>query len=919
MSAAAMQETPAVPPRPSRATDKEASAAPMPKVPPRPVNKRRDRSISPNPDRFARSPLNGGIVPKDPRATYLSQHYTHKQQYDDTVERSGSVPMPSVGEEGMEYSAVADELKHDEQRSSLPEQTRTVADDLKLHAPKPSLPAVSAKKQVMAVTRTDSDKAASFGIGQPSTAEERAVSRNSNKKRPSSSISAYSDHQTDDEHGIPEIGQRVPMNRHLGDVQAPSPGPGPEGTKKHHGRKLSARGLPPGSYGLHGHGATAQDKLDKAYYQKHPEVLEREQHTPLHDRQNDFAMSSSDLNRLVRDTANLKAALGASELRGTPTDEVAFQATEEYTSRISSSRPASAAAKGGSGIVSPQNDWLRPDVTSSDVDTPIHVDDPRHPEYYSCGNENDATVEDEEEYNVPILAQDEVKREPIRVQQPAIRPHPERRGNSFDGEDPPSRPTSRPGSIRITHTQPEYGSTPLEDVEEYEPLFSEEAKEEKPKQEMTDENECRRHFPSKDIWEDAPSSVHYTTTVLTPEEPEQNRRRSSAYNDDRPITPAQAFAQYQEQLAEKEASGRTNNFLPLSEEKPTWIGHQPHLQAKRPAASKRFPSRDVWEDAPESHLHEAALSGSPTEEEEEEDKPEIPARPVKKASPSSAPPVLADRPKARQSSGDDSVKQRPPLSDKPKPQIPPRPAKSTSGDSKDGAFSKPKPPVPSRPVGNKIAALQAGFMSDLNKRLQLGPQAPKKEDVAKEEETVEEKEKTPLSDARKSRARGPQRRAPAKSPALVVAAGNAPALTLTFFAPHTSWAIDPDYGDVAVSAETEAAPESETKAEVPHSTILEKAQERGESTKTGLLEEPVAIEASSEAGKTEEAELREKLVQTAQKDKTKESEDAEEELVKGEKTLASNRAGESVLEATVKREPDGNEVEPVEVHEDAKA
>ncbi|POR34453.1 Uncharacterized protein TPAR_05382 [Tolypocladium paradoxum] len=909
MSAAAMQQTPAVPPRPSRATDKETSAGPMPKIPPRPVNKRLDRSTSPNPDRFARSPLNGGITPKDPRATYLSQHYAHKQQSDDPIERSGSVPMPSVGEEGMEYSAVADELKHDEQRSSSPEQTRTVAEDLKLHAPKPSLPAVSAKQRVMAVTRTDSDRAASFGIGQPSTAEERTASRNSNKKRPSSSFSAYSDHQTDDEHGIPEIGQRVPMNPHLGDVQAPSPGPGPEGTRKHHGRKLSARGLPPGSYGLHGHGGTPQDKLDKAYYQKHPEVLEREQHTPLHDRQNDFAMSSSDLNRLVRDTANRKAALGAAELRGTPTDEVAFQASEEYTSRISSSRPASAAAKGGSGIMSPEKDSLRPDAASLGADTPIHVADPRHPEYYSCGNENDAAVEDEEEYSAPILAQDEVKKEAnSRVQHPAIRPHLERRGSSFDGEDPPSRPSSRPSSTRITLTQPEYGSTPLEDVEEYEPLFTEEAKEakpeEKPKQEMADENECRRHFPSKDIWEDAPSSVHYTTTVLTPEVPEQNRRRSSGHNDDRPITPAQAFAQYQEQLAEKEASGRTNNFLPLSEERPTWIGHQPHLQAKRPAA-KRFPSRDVWEDAPDSHLHEAALSGSPTEE---EDKPEIPARPVKRASPSSEPPILPERPKARQSSGDDSAKQRPPVSDKPKPQIPPRPAKSSSGDSKDGSFSKPKPPVPSRPVGNKIAALQAGFMSDLNKRLQLGPQAPKKEDVAKEEEAVEEKEKVPLADARKSRARGPQRRAPAKSPAPAATAANAPALSLTFFAPQTSWAIDPDHGDVAVRAGTEAAPELETKAEEPQSTILEKAQERDESTKTEFVEEPVAIEEPPEAEKTEEAGPRDTLAQAAQKDKLKEK-----------KTLAANMAGESVSEATVKKEHDGNEVEPVEVHEDAKA
>lgn len=278
--------------------------------------------MSPNSDRFAPSPLNEAIMAKPPPKSSLLSPRSGYESNDDPVDRSGSVPLPSVGEEGMEYSAVSTQPQSDNgnkvaPRTSSPEQTRTVAEDLQLHAPKPSLPANSAKQRVEAVTRTDSDRAASYGIGRPSAAEdravsrERAVSRDSHAKRPSTSLSNRSDHgpQTDDEHGIPEIGQRVPMNRHLGDVQAPSPGPS-EGSGRHHSRRHSARALPPGSYGLHGHGVTPQDKLEKAYYQKHPEALEREENTPLHDRQNDFAMSSTELNELVRRTGSRGAGHG---------------------------------------------------------------------------------------------------------------------------------------------------------------------------------------------------------------------------------------------------------------------------------------------------------------------------------------------------------------------------------------------------------------------------------------------------------------------------------------------------------------------------------------------------------------------------------------------------------------------------------
>lgn len=300
----AMSQAPAVPPRPTKSQESESLGASAPRVPPRPITKRFDRSISPNPDRFAPSPLHEGIPAKGPRSLRFNTSNAYHEHSDDPIDRSGSVSMPGPGEEGIEYSRVNDELRAEKQEKPAdPEQTRTVANDLKLHAPKPSLPAQSAKERVQQVTRTDSDRAASFGIGRPT--EERGPSREGFKKKPSTSFSAGSDGRPEfDDQGIPEIGQRVPMNPHLGDVQAPSPAPGSEAPKKHHTRKHSSRGGPPGSYGMHGHNVAPQDRLDKAYYEKHPELHEREHRTPIHDRQNDFAMSSKDLNQLVRESAS---------------------------------------------------------------------------------------------------------------------------------------------------------------------------------------------------------------------------------------------------------------------------------------------------------------------------------------------------------------------------------------------------------------------------------------------------------------------------------------------------------------------------------------------------------------------------------------------------------------------------------------
>jgi len=152
-------------------------------------------------------------------------------------------------------------------------------------------------------------------------------------------------------------------------------------------------------------------------------------------------------------------------------------------------------------------------------------------------------------YGVPILASDEVAKEQgAEYMQPAVSAPQERRGSTYysgvDSETPPSyqsgfrnssrsgsanssRPSSRPGSIhgslpgiaRFTSIDDrEDMHTPLEDVEEYEPLFPDEEGKGRsvPATERFKRREMKR-FPSQDIWEDTPNSLQLQATVNTPE------------------------------------------------------------------------------------------------------------------------------------------------------------------------------------------------------------------------------------------------------------------------------------------------------------------------------------------------------------------------------------------------------------------
>lgn len=846
----------------------------MPKVPPRPINRHVERSISPNPDRFAPSPLNESpFLPKSPRNSRFipstGQSYTS-----DPIDRSKSVDLPSVGEEGMEYAAMAETLQAARAQDSSPEQTRSVGHDVKLHAPKPSLPAVNAKQRVAVVTRTDSDKAASFGIGRPSTDDPLPSNRSLKKKASTASQLSVSERDFEDEQGIPEIGQQVPLYPNAGDVQAHTPVPGSTGAaeapKRHHKRKTSARGHPPGSYGLHGHGILPLDKLEKAYFEKHPEAAAKEHHVYGYDRPQDFSRSKEELNRIVRDTAQRGSGVGNSGA-GTPSEQVGWQAIEQSTSRLNSPRLDPVGSNSAYRVTSPLQKNFNPEISISDADqgtvppskqdTTIHVEEPNRRRSVMFSDDEGAGSDQgsDHHYQAPILAADEVAKHPHSPDhQPAVDPPSERRGSAHEMEEPQSRPTSRPNSRPTSiYKEPsfEHRSTPLEDVDEYEPLFPEEEKKQAEKTAAVPRrpSDHKQRFPSRDIWEDAPNSVHYTAEVSTPDVSESVPPVLDIPARDGE-TPAQAFARHQEELAEKE-SRDSESFLHRKQKPQNWLHQKPHLaqelQSKRPGV-QRFPSQDVWEDTPDSLRLETTVSAPQQDVDVSspaETSPQVPQRPSRQSTdPSSATsdkPIVPERPKQKQISQEpDSAK--PIMSERSKPQVPARPVKQGSGSEKDGEAvqARAKPAVPARPVGGKIAALQAGFMSDLNKRLQLGPQAPKKEEPAPEE-AAEEVEKAPLTDARKGRARGPQRRAPRASPSPAAAASSedAPTQKPTIslgFSTTTCWLnIDPDEDLIELSSSKALAGKTPEKIE-------EEDDEEDDET-----EEPEAVAvATNTAGET---------------------------------------------------------------------
>ncbi|GAB1729688.1 hypothetical protein NU195Hw_g3648t1 [Hortaea werneckii] len=962
---------PVVPPRPQRAqapSNQEQQSQPQPQqqqqqqapqIPPRPI-----RKTDPSPDReaYTRSPLNFPPPTNGSNGPRSSSNLGVEPP-----RRPPSIALPEeVGQEGLEYTSY-DQLPAEarEEQPAVQEQKRNVGAELPMHAPKASLPQSAAKSRIQTVTRTDSSQAEAAGIGKARPHDESvdsstSLSRTTSREQPGSrkdhlgrasssegshplrgrsSFNRFSPHLgtsprpgsahgvegNDHEEGIPEIGQQIPLYPNAGDVQAPSPAPTlsqhtpgigfwNDGSQRAHHRKRSSRHEfgPPGSYGLHGHGPREPaDQFERDWIAKHPEEAAKEGHTPFMLRP-ESALSSEQLNRMVHE--NRDVGMGTSPAAiGTPSQDIAFEASDQFASRMASPKPSPAPLselkkRESSSSHQPQSESplrktsfpFQADDDSGAIDSEadgddvIHVDPPvRRGDKITGGGAMDNTVDlgptggntkekggwiDERGDGVPILASDEITKRPgSAFLEPAISPdqtrsgdddyfydsdqqqHPSRRGSA----QPHSRPTSRPNSMHgyqggslhrfVSHDEPHTSGmgTPLEEIEEYEPLFPEDddgKQPEKPKAWAKRPGLAQHHFPSQDVWEDTPSSLQYMTTVETPEPPREKKEQNTEGEN---RSGALFETPEQEQKRQTNDADMTKDSKTFA--KPHFrsdVAHEMHHE--RPSAN-RFPSRDIWEDTPDSMRLVTTVSSpqmdetkSPPEErpttaaipgrQDEMEarsttsvagftpvRPNVPARPqrssklAQEVKPESEDPREEEVPDLGVKGEQLPDRTKPQIPERPKPSVPARPARGAAqGEDRSSpdatAPAKTKPAVPARPMGSKIAALQAGFMSDLNNRLRLGQQGPPSKPKEQEEEAsaADEKPKEPLADARKGRARGPPRRKAANAGA----GGGADAAPTrsdewAFSKPVPLWSIAETDGLLSVSSSSSSAADAE--------------------------------------------------------------------------------------------------------------
>lgn len=496
---------------------------------------------------------------------------------------------------------------------------------------------------------------------------------------------------------------------------------------------------------------------------------------------------------------------------------------------------------------------LRDDVLDSEVDNVIHVDGrgKKSGSKVTGGGEKDnkldfgpeignGAVIHEHPDGAPILASDELEKRPgSAFLQPAVSPEAERSdwlddaGRSRRGSGTvDSHPSSRPGSMhgsglsRFISQEERPGSgmgTPLEEIEEYEPLFPEDDdKNASPSKAFKGRpGLAQHHFPSNDVWEDTPASLQFTASVETPEPPQAEISSSAP--------PSSVFETPEQEQMRRNAGGGMNSDSKTFAKPHFKSGVQGEVE--RPGF-QRFPSQDVWEDTPDSMRLETTVSGpqepeikSPVEERptttalasSQDDnnarattgmtglmRPHVPSRPARSSklsqdiTPQIAPEDSKQDLREREVPDLGAIKETSPtktkapgLPDRPKPTIPARPVRSPKleeSSQEQAPAPKQKPAVPARPANSKFANLKSGFMSDLASRIQLGPQGPPPK--PKEAEPEAEENKAPLADARKSRAKGPQRRKPAASPSAAPITSTAQPLAFTFSTPVTVWHID---------------------------------------------------------------------------------------------------------------------------------
>ncbi|KAF8449987.1 hypothetical protein BGX38DRAFT_521855 [Terfezia claveryi] len=414
------------------------------------------------------------------------------------------------------------------------------------------------------------------------------------------------------------------MYPNAGDVQAPTPNPSRQASAVASNAKKGPR--------------SASHVTKKEDYGEYGSGLH-----PLERRGGHYSMSSEDLNQIVAYTA-------APNFPGVPEEELGYLASEEYAKAIGTATPkeefTEAEANNLHKINSGESTQNREGCQSPELT--IHIqprahersgshpygrhnlpgkfsqsqtsllasslvetgDSPEEGEYGQKSGE----FRDEHFSGTPILASDEITKRggtSTPHYHPAVSPP---LGPRRTGSKPASRAPSRPPS-RGAMREP-VAPGPLPDVEEHEPLFPEDD-EVKDSQTALREgvekafagriSRSSRKFPSNDIWEDAPPSSHLSATVASPPPGLSPLGLDVITAGDKgaPVPQDEESDRLGVPNRHKKSQSPDNEQV-----KPL----RPAVLAKTASGKQRFPSKDIWEEAPDSAQLTATVSPTPANE-----------------------------------------------------------------------------------------------------------------------------------------------------------------------------------------------------------------------------------------------------------------------------------------------------------------
>lgn len=680
-------------------------------------------------------------------------------------------------------------------------------------------------------------------------------------------------------------------------------------------------------------------------------------------------MSSADLNAVVAHTESPSAGDRAVS-DGVPDEELGYIASEEYARNLSRSVSPELSRRSES----PEKERSRPHSHVHDHNDVIHLEPTSGAGFFRRGNA-DTTPADtpqgeiiEEEANdirevYSILAEDEVlKRSNVHMQAaisppggtprlPRSRPRSIVQLDDIDSEQPKSssnRPSLEVRPSRDTIKTPYENLSPADEFAP--PLFPESDDEgagagdkEKPTNpavaKLKRPGLSEQRFPSNDVWEEAPDHAHLSAIVDPPSQPAdpeeeahnpENHPRTTIGKQPQYVSgqPHHHFEPGDEQLLEEHQPPKSDyvvdvSKLPEDERLRKLIGDDktPSDSGRASRASRRgFPSKDVWEDAPDSSNLEASVEPDTAERPTTGDASALPesepeARPTTGTPLETSPtiitktvsPTVPTKPTIPARPSRPST-EKPAIPARPKPAIPARPTKPTvlarapsSGPESASSPTEQQPPkpqvkpkekpiVPPR-VGNKISALKAG-LGDLESRLRFGPFGPKKEEEKKEEEPTVERKPELVEDVRKGRARGPRgRKAPTLQKKEEEVKETVKEGALGFSQIVTVWMVDADLERVVVGKDVLKEGKEEKKEEINEVKEVEERKEGGEKkeknneeNKEEAKEEPVKeiqVDEKEEPvnEKVEEVAKEEPIVPQPEADETKLSTSGPEPIV----------------------------------------